>query len=145
MELWLLWTIVGFILVITELVTGTFYLLVLGAGAFIGATAAYLGASHVVQALVAGGSAVAGTWFVHHWHESRRTLNSKGSNFLDRGQPVVLDGWANENAGIARVKYRGSLWDARVADAAARPTVGSTLYIEAQEGTMLVVAAAPPR
>ena len=65
--------------------------------------------------------------------------------FLDRGQPVVLDGWANENAGIARVKYRGSTWDARVAASADRPPVGSTLYIEAQEGTMLVVAAAPPR
>ena len=145
MELWLLWTIVGFVLVITELVTGTFYLLVLGLGAFVGAIAAWLGANHIVQALAGGGSAVAGTWFVHHWHESRRTLAANGSNFLDRGQPVVLDGWANENAGIARVKYRGSTWDARVAASADRPPVGSTLYIEAQEGTMLVVAAAPPR
>jgi len=145
MELWLLWTIVGFVLVITELVTGTFYLLVLGLGAFIGAIAAYLGASHVVQALAGGGCAVAGIWFVHHWHESRRTLEGKGSNFLDRGQPVVMDGWANENANIARVKYRGTTWDARVNEAAAKPPVGSTLYIEAQEGTMLVVAVAPPR
>ena len=144
MELWLMWTIVGFVLVITELVTGTFYLLVLGLGAFVGAVAAYLGANHVVQAIAGGGSAVAGTWFVHHWHESRRTLEAKGSNFLDRGQPVVMDGWANENAHIARVKYRGSTWDARVAEPAAKPTVGSTLYIEAQEGTMLVVAVAPP-
>jgi len=103
MELWLLWTIVGFVLVITELVTGTFYLLVLGLGAFIGAIAAWLGANHIVQALAGGGSAVAGTWFVHHWHESRRTLAANGSNFLDRGQPVVLDGWANENAGIDNI------------------------------------------
>jgi membrane protein implicated in regulation of membrane protease activity len=145
MDLWLLWTIVGFVLVITELVTGTFYLLVLGLGAFVGAIAAWLGANQVVQALAAGGLAVAGTWFVHHWHESRRALAVKGSNFLDRGQPVVLDGWANENAGIARVKYRGTTWDARVPEGAPRPTVGSTLYIEAQEGSMLVVAAAPPR
>lgn len=144
MELWLLWTIVGFILVIVELVTGTFYLLVLGLGAFIGALAAWLGASHVVQALAGGGSAVAGTWFVHHWHESRRA-SEKGSNFLDRGQPVVLDAWANETAGIARVKYRGTVWDARVMEGAARPPVGTTLYIEGQEGTMLVVGAAPPR
>ena len=145
MELWLLWTIVGFVLVITELVTGTFYLLVLGLGAFIGAIAAWLGANHIVQAVAGGGSAIAGTWFVHHWHESRRAAADKGANFLDRGQPVVLDGWANETAGIAKVKYRGTLWDARVHDAAARPVVGSTLYIEGQEGTMLVVAPAPPR
>ena len=34
METWLLWVIVGAVLVIAELVTGTFYLLVLGVGAF---------------------------------------------------------------------------------------------------------------
>ena len=34
MEMWVLWVIVGLVLVIAELVTGTFYLLVLGVGAF---------------------------------------------------------------------------------------------------------------
>ena len=146
MDLWLFWTIVGFVLVITELVTGTFYLLVLGLGAFAGALAAYFGANSVVQAIVAGAISLAGAWFVHNWHvRNRKSDGNEQSNFLDRGQPVVLDGWANENAGIARVKYRGTLWDARLAAAAERPTPGSTLYIEGQEGQLLVVAAAPPR
>ncbi len=146
MELWLLWTIVGFALVIAELVTGTFYLLVLGAGAFVAAVLAWMGVNTIVQGTVGGLVAVAGAWYVHHWHESLRRADGGRSNFLDRGQPVVLEGWTNENAGIARVKYRGALWDAKLAaDPAARPSPGSTLYIEAQEGTMLVVAAAPPR
>ncbi len=37
MELWLMWTIAGFALVIIEMLTGTFYLLMLGVGAFVGA------------------------------------------------------------------------------------------------------------
>ena len=32
MEHWLVWTVAGFALVIAELVTGTFYLLIIGAG-----------------------------------------------------------------------------------------------------------------
>jgi len=145
MEPWLFWTIVGFALVIAELVTGTFYLLVLGVGAFAGAAAASIGSNTVVQAVAAGIVAVVGAWLVHRWHLTNRKLNNGKDNFLDRGQPVVLDGWANENAGIARVKYRGTLWDARIAAATERPTPGSTLYIEGQEGTLLLVGSAPPR
>ena len=40
----LVWLIAGFALVIVELVTGTFYLLVLGVAAFAGAGLAYAGA-----------------------------------------------------------------------------------------------------
>ena len=145
MDLWLFWLIVGFVLVITELVTGTFYLLVLGVGAFAAAGIAWAGANMLVQAAVGGGVSLAGAWFVHHWHEAHRKADEGQANFLDRGQAVVLDGWANESAGIARVKYRGALWDARLVEAGARPAPGSTLYIEAQEGQMLVVAPGPPR
>jgi len=145
MDLWLFWLIVAFVLVIIELATGTFYLLVLGLGAFAGALLAWMGVNMLVQAVVAGAVAVAGAWYVHHWHEASRKADGGKSNFLDRGQPVVMDGWANESARIARVKYRGALWDAKlVSDPAARPSPGSTLYIEGQEGTMLVVAASPP-
>jgi membrane protein implicated in regulation of membrane protease activity len=144
MELWLVWTIAGFALVIIEMLTGTFYLLVLGLGAFVAAIVAWLGANMIVQAVVGGGVAIAGCWFVHHWHESRRKADGGKSNFLDRGQPVVLEGWSNESAGIARVKYRGASWDARV-PAGERPSPGATLYIEAQEGSQLVVLMAPPK
>lgn len=144
MELWLFWLIVGFVLVIAELVTGTFYLLVLGAGAFAAAVIAWLGGNILVQSVVGAGVALAGAWWVHHWHTAQRMKGDGPSNFLDRGQAVVLDGWSNEAAGIARVKYRGALWDARIAGPAVRPVPGSTLYIESQDGSMLVVASAPP-
>lgn len=143
MEPWLIWVLAGLALVIAELVTGTFYLLVIGGGAFAGALVAWLGGSVEWQAIASGVIAVTGAWLVHHWH-AKQPNTPQGSNFLDRGQAVVLEGWANETARIARVKYRGSTWDARLARPEERPATGSTLYIEGQEGGTLVVAAAPP-
>src|SRR5687767_12037265 len=143
METWLLWVVVGFVLVIAELLTGTFYLLVIGVGFFAAAVCAWLGANLFVQAVAGSAVAILGAWLVHHWHEGQRAKDAGRSNLLDRGQPVVLEGWTNESAGIARVRYRGASWDARVNGA--RPETGATLYIEGQEGSTLVVAAAPPR
>ena len=143
LETWLVWAVAGFVLVIAELVSGTFYLLVIGIGAFAGAVAAWVQAGFVVQALAAGVVAVVGAWIVHTWH-ARQPVSPQGSNFLDRGQAVVLEGWANETANIARVKYRGTTWEARIAQPGERPAPGTTLYIEGQDGNMLLVAAAPP-
>ena len=142
MELWLVWIVAGFALAIAELLTGTFYLLVIGVGAFTGALVAWMGGNMLVQAALGGVVAIGGAVAVHHWH-ARQKSGDEQSNFLDRGQPVVLEGWANESANLARVKYRGTSWDARLA-AGTRPAPGTTLYIEGQEGNTLLVAAAPP-
>jgi membrane protein implicated in regulation of membrane protease activity len=144
MEIWLMWLIAGFVLVIAELMSGTFYLLVLGVGAFVGALADWAGAPFLVQAIAGGIVAVGGAMLVHHWHGNRGPADGR-SNLLDHGQPVVLEGWANEPAGLARVKYRGTSWEARLAGAAERPPPGSTLYIDGMEGNTLLVVAAPPR
>jgi membrane protein implicated in regulation of membrane protease activity len=143
-ELWLVWVVLGFVLVIAELLTGTFYLLVIGFGAFAAAAVAWLGGNELVQAIVGGVVAFGGTWYVHHFHHAGRSDLNREDNMLDRGQPVVLEGWANEAAGLARVRYRGTSWDARLAAPEVRPAPGATLYIAAQEGNTLVLVAAPP-
>jgi membrane protein implicated in regulation of membrane protease activity len=145
MELWLLWVVAGFVLVIAELVTGTFYLLVIGIGAFAGAVVAWAGGNELVQAVAGSAVALAGAFAVHHWHLRERASTPAGSNLLDRGQAVVLEGWVDEKARVARVKYRGAWWDARLKDPDGHPSPGSTLYIDSQEGSTLVVATAPPR
>ena len=144
MDLWLMWVVVGFVLVIAELLTGTFYLLVIGIGAFAGALVAWLGGAGTLQAVAAATVALIGTWLVHMWHRAQPKDLPGTSNFLDRGQPVVLEAWQNEGAGLARVKYRGTTWDARVSAAGSKPVPGATLYIDAQEGQTLVVVEAPP-
>jgi membrane protein implicated in regulation of membrane protease activity len=142
-DLWLLWLVAGFVLVIAELMTGTFYLLVIGLGAFVGAVVAWAGGNILWQAVIGSVVALGGAWFVHHWHEAQRGRDTGVSNFLDRGQAVVLEGWTNESAGTARVRYRGASWEARVAEPSSRPAAGATLYIHGQEGNTLVVSAAP--
>ncbi len=57
---------------------------------------------------------------------------------------MVLEAWTDEAERIARVKYRGASWDARLARPQDHPVPGATLYIEGQEGNTLVVATAPP-
>ena len=143
MELWLVWLVSGFVLVIAELMTGTFYLLVIGIGAFVAALVAWLGGNELWQVAIGGAVAIVGTYLVHTWHHRNRGKPGEG-NLLDRGQPVVLEGWSNETARIARVKYRGAMWDARLARPEERPAPGTTLYFAGQEGNTLVVATAPP-
>ena len=143
MDLWLIWVIVGFVLVIAELMTGTFYLLVLGVGAFVAAIVAWAGGGLLLEAVVGGVVAVGGAVLVHHWHGERGPADGR-ANLLDRGQPVVLEAWSNESAGIARVKYRGASWEARLAGVDTRPAPGATLYIDGMEGNTLLVVAAPP-
>ncbi len=144
MEPWLIWVVAGFALIIAELLSGTFYLLVIGVGAFAGALMAYLDSGVFVQGVVASALALVGAFAVNRWHKSQPKGDAGRANLLDRGQPVVLEGWVNEDARIARVKYRGAWWDARLARPDEHPAPGTTLYIEGQDGNTLLVASAPP-
>ena len=141
MEPYLAWIIAGFVLVIIELLTGTFYLLVIGVGAFAGAAFAWAGAGYFLQAVAACAVALAGTAWVHAWH-ARHRKGGVEDNLLDRGQPVVLESWVDAAAGRARVQYRGASWDARLVGAE-RPEPGATLYITGQDGNAFLVGAAP--
>ena len=141
MEPYLLWIVAGFVLVIVELVTGTFYLLVIGVGAFAGAAVAAAGGGYLAQAIGACAVALLGTWLVNRWHRARRPGSPK-DNFLDLGQSVVLESWVDAGSRTARVTYRGTTWDARVA-AGAHAEPGTTLVITGQEGSTLLVGAAP--
>ena len=53
MEHGLAWAVIGLVLIIAELLTGTFYLVMLGVAAFGAAGAAYLGVDFSVQVIVA--------------------------------------------------------------------------------------------
>lgn len=141
MQDYLIWTILGFVLVIVELITGTFYLLVLGVGALAGALAAYLGAPFIGQVAVAGVVASVGTWLVQRWHAAHHKPG-ENSNAIDLGQAVTVARWVNQADGSLRVKYRGTEWDARVKPgdlASANIAEGGTLYIVAQDGQTWVV------
>jgi membrane protein implicated in regulation of membrane protease activity len=140
MDNYLLWLLVGFALVIAELLTGTFYLLMLGIAAFGAGAAAWFGLGFPAQAVAAGVIAAAGSWLVHVYHAKNALQQMKP---MDQAQPVTFEQWLNQDARLARVRYRGATWEARVeGDAAIDP--GGMLYILAADGNTLTVTKTRP-
>ncbi|MBM2830868.1 MAG: hypothetical protein HW411_1658, partial [Gammaproteobacteria bacterium] len=109
MENYLAWVLIGFCLVIVELLSGTFYLLVLGIAAFGAAAVAFFGLSFPIQAITAAVVAAAGSWLVHLYRikSSQQQMRS-----MDYAQPVKFEAWVDQGARIARVQYRGATWEA---------------------------------
>ena len=140
MDIPLTWLIAGLILVIAELATGTFYLLVLGVAAFAGSGVAYAGGGLVWQSLASAAVAVAGVVWVHQY---RKRTGSSPMRGLDVGQHATFESWVNKSAGHARVKYRDALWDAQVADGASGEP-GEILYITSVDGSTLKVSKTRP-
>ena len=122
-------------LVIVELMTGTFYLLVLGIAAFGAALAAWLGQGFPAQAVVAAVIAALGCYGVHVWHAKNSTRQMPQ---VDTGQPASFENWVDEGARRARVRYRGASWDALVEGEAA-VDAGAPLYVVSTNGNTLKV------
>ncbi len=134
------WLIAGFLLVIVELLTGTFYLLVLGIACFAGAALAFAGGGFEWQALVAAVVALAGLLFVQRY---RRTMEPKRMQGLDYAQPARFDSWVSREGGRARVKYRGTLWDAQIIGEISGED-GEILYVKSVDGNSLNVTKTRP-
>lgn len=108
-----IWWLMAGVMVAVELMTGTFYLLMLALGMAAAAVAAHFGATLTVQivsaAIVGGGAVVV-------WHTLRRkrpgdpSARADRSVILDVGETVQIDSWNPD--GTATVKYRGATWTA---------------------------------
>jgi membrane protein implicated in regulation of membrane protease activity len=131
----LLWAVVGLGLVIVELLTGTFYLLMLGIAAFGAAGAAWLGYDFSVQVIVAAVVAAVGCYAVHAYRQKNKAQQMAP---LDAGMPANFENWIDAPARLARVRYRGASWDARVEGAEALEP-GATVYVLAADGNTLKV------
>jgi membrane protein implicated in regulation of membrane protease activity len=136
----LAWAILGLALVIAELLTGTFYLLVLGIAAFSAAGAAWLGLNFEPQIVVAAVVSAAGCYGVHAYRAKNRAQQMPP---IDAGMPASFEQWINPAERLARVRYRGASWDARV-DGAEPLEPGSVLYVVNTHGNTLQVAAKRP-
>lgn len=99
--------------VAVELVTGTFYLLMLAIGLAAAALAAHAGATVKAQLVVAalvGGGAVLICHILRRRRRGDPSARALRSVNLDVGETVQIDAW-NED-GTASVKYRGASWTA---------------------------------
>lgn len=136
METYLLWLVAGFALIIAELLTGTFFLLVLGFAAFAGSAAAWFGLGFWAEALCAATAAIAGVFWVR---EQRKTMQQPDMASLDVGQAVSFNAWVSREQGLARVSYRNTQWDAQV-EGERELEQGQVLYIHSVDGNTLKVA-----
>jgi len=132
----LAWAIVGLVLVIAELLSGTFYLLMLTLAAFGAAAVAYFGQAFPLQCIVAVVIAAAGCYGVHIY---RARSSTKRMAPIDAGMPASFENWLDAGSRLARVRYRGASWDARVEGSEALEP-GATLVVLAADGNTLKVA-----
>jgi len=138
MDDWVNWMVGAGILVVAELFTGTFYLLMMAIGLACGGIAALLGLSGPAQTLIAAATGLVATSILHRSRFGRpaKTQATRDQNVnLDIGGGVTAEAW---NKGRARLSYRGALWDVELGSGAIAEA-GDFRIVEVQ-GNRLIVA-----
>ena len=138
------WWVLAGIAVAVELSTGTFYMLMLALGLAAGAIASHLGFGVPLQIVAAAAVAGGGTAF-WRWRRARGVpalpaASNRDVN-LDIGERVFVQEWSSNRT--ARVQYRGSPWEARLAPGAS--AAAGEHVVSAVEGNWLVLEPAAPR
>lgn len=132
-----IWWLLAGAFVAVELLSGTFYLLLLSIGLAAAAVAAHAGTSATVQlvvaAVVGGGSVVA--WRRYQQKTPSVPASANRDVNLDVGEIVHVGDWSPD--GTSSVKYRGTKWDVSLV-AGATPAPGSYSIVEVV-GSRLVV------
>ena len=133
-----IWWVMAGAFIGVEMLTGTFYLLMVSVGLIAGAVAAHAGFSSslqiVVAAMVSGGAVIA--WRGYRMKRPQPPSASANRDVnLDIGETVHVDAWAPD--GTATVKYRGANWLVAIADGSA-PTPGPHHIVEVI-GSRLIV------
>jgi len=132
------WWLIAGVLVAAELLTGSFYLLMLAIGAVAGASAAHRGASEtgqIVCAALVGTAAVIACYLLRRRQARMQPAQSDRSMNLDIGESVQVENWAAD--GTAQVRYRGAQWTVVLRPGNA-PTPGSHRVAEVIGNRLLV-------
>jgi membrane protein implicated in regulation of membrane protease activity len=131
----MIWLALAGVLVILEMFSGTFYLLMIALGMVAGATAAWLSLAAELQVLLAALVGAAATAALRR-RRPRKSDAARDPNInLDIGQNLHVAHWHD---GTARVMYRGALWDVELGGGAI-PEAGDFRIVEVQ-GNRLIVA-----
>ncbi|WP_159875872.1 MULTISPECIES: NfeD family protein [Aquitalea] len=135
-----MWLIAALLALVTEFMTGTFYLLMLALALAVGGVASLLGADEATSWWLASLSGIAGVTGVARWRSRRAAGNgdtARNDNDPDIGQPVRII--ALQDEGMARVHYRGTEWQARLAGHGPWH-VGETAHITGRDGNVLLLS-----
>jgi membrane protein implicated in regulation of membrane protease activity len=132
------WFLLALVLLVMEMATGTFYMLVLSVAMAAAGLAAFLAVSSAWQFMLCALFVVAGTMILRWWKKSRGIQDEDAG--LDIGQPVQVLTWFDN--GFARVAYRGAEWDAEP-ESDTMPRQGQ-LYIKEMRGSSLILTHRKP-
>ncbi len=104
------WCILAIVLLGTEMMLGTIYLLVTAAACFAAAALAFTDFSLTYQLFTAAIVTVAGSCFVFYLRRRLKRQYRENLDDLDKGQRVQVQ--AVNADGSAQVNYRGTSWQA---------------------------------
>ena len=132
------WWVLAGALIAVELLSGTFYLLMIAIGLAAAAVAANLGASLsaqiVVAAVVGGGAVIAWRAYKQRRPSAPRASANPDVN-LDVGEIVHIEAW--DDQGHASVKYRGANWQVVIAPGVT-PVPGACTIVEVLGNRLIV-------
>lgn len=145
MSNWMIWLVAAGVVVMLEIFTGTFYLLMISAGLAAGAGAAWFGADVSIQLIVAGVVGAAATYALRRSNlgSSKKIDAARDPNaLLDIGKTILVDEWQFGNSGksVARVMYRGAMWDVELETG--QESKPGAFTIHEIRGSRLIVASA---
>ncbi len=133
-----IWWVLAGVVIALELVTGTFYLLMLSLGLVAAAIAAHLGATVSIQlavAAIAGGGSVV-VWRSYKQRQPSALPASANHDVnMDVGETVQIETW--EANGTSTVKYRGANWTASLISGA-MPSPGTHIIVEIVGNRLIV-------
>ena len=139
MDSYIGWFVVAFGLLVAELLSGTFYLLVISIALAAAGIAALAGASIALQFVVAAAIGIGGSVWLRTTRFGKR-LHERGDDRvqnMDIGQSLRVENWTA--ARTARANYRGAVWDVELAPGE-QPASGEFVIREIQANRLIVAA-----
>lgn len=140
---WIGWLVLAGTVVILEMFTGTFYLLMIGIGLATGGLVALAGFNRELQYIFAAAVGVVATYALRQskYGKSHKIDSARDPSVnLDIGQMLQIKQWnINEGeASTARVMYRGAMWDVQLAHGSTSQP--GSFIIKEIRGSRLIVA-----
>jgi len=138
-EHWHIWLIIAFILLIIEMMSGTYFLLALAGGAAITAAFVSWQDSNLTTQLFAFAAASAVTYvLLLSFRKKKEVASTDGTTHMIGQQVEVVENIDHQG----RVKYKGVLWQAKSDDPISKGDMaeiievdGSTLTVKALDNT----------
>jgi len=137
METYWVWWLTAVVLVIAEMLSGTFYLLAVAVGLAAAGVAAYFDLTWGGQISIAAVLCTVCVAGVYFWKQRQVKSDGQANFAYDIGKNVQAVHWLDERH--LRVSYRGAEWDAELAGDAVSDSARQSWRIKEIVGSRLII------